>query len=94
MHLASVKCLPLTEPSLRRSKDTINFLHNAVGPLHGGCNHCFRLRAPPIVEQVFGRLEMTGDQNPSDDCQHTFASLFREGILALSPFVRLNRTYD
>ena len=71
-----MKCLPLTEPSLRRSKDTINFSHNAVGPLHGGCNHCLHLRAPTVVEQVFGRFEMTGDQNPSDDCQHTFASLF------------------
>src|SRR5438445_9138287 len=91
----SVKCLPLTEPSLPHSKDVINFPHYPVGPLDGSGNHCLRLRAPTIVEQVFGRLEMTGDQNPGDNCQHAFASLIHcNGDFNIFAFCSSNQNHD
>src|SRR5437879_12057181 len=79
------RCLDLP----RWRTQIVDFLHDSFRPRAGSGNHCLRLRAPTVVEQVFRSFEVAGHQYPSDDCQHTFASLIHGRILALSPFVRL-----
>ena len=60
----------------------INFPHDLLRPLNSSSNHRLTARAGASFEKVFCCLQMTGDQNSSDDADHALAPFVHwEGIL-------------
>ena len=69
--------------------DAIDFLHDLLGPLNRSGNQRLRPRAWLGIEEILGRLQMTGHQNSSHNREHSFAPLVHERSVSYSLFIRL-----
>src|ERR1035437_4633808 len=67
----------------------VNLAQDPLGPLNRSRNHGVRTWAPARrPEQIFWRSEVTSDENPCDDRNHSFASFVHPSIVAVSPVLR------
>ena len=73
----------------RLSIDAVDLLHDPFRPLNGRSNQGFGPGAWLGIEEVFGRLQVAGHQDSGDNREYTFASLFHQGSVSYSLFVRL-----
>jgi hypothetical protein len=56
----------------------VNFPHYPLCPLHGGDDHATGARAIARVEQIIGRLEVTGNQDSRNNGDYAFAAFIHE----------------
>lgn len=70
----------------------INLLHNPLRPLHSCRDHQPRAWALACVEQIFGRFQVTCDQDSGDDAQYAFTTFVRVGRTPASLLFRLRNS--
>src|SRR5271157_1313058 len=69
--------------------DTIDLLHDPLGPLNSRGNERLCSWAWLGIKEIFCRLQMTRHQDSSHNREHSFATLVHERSVSYSLFVRL-----
>src|SRR5271157_2724538 len=74
------------------SIDAVDLLHDPLSPLNGRGNERLCSWAWLGIKRIFGRLQMTRNQDSRHDRDHAFASLVHECSVSYSLFVRLTQS--
>jgi len=74
--------------------NAINLPHDPFSPLNGSTNQGFRPRARLGIEEILRCFQMTGNQDPGYDREHSFASFVHARQLSIFAFSSLFDSVD